>query len=123
MKTYNELFANNLKYYLNKRGLSQAELSRQVGSSSGNISEWCSGKKLPGNMATFMKLASALSVTVADLFDVQHNEHNRRVAAYASVIAEDELLQAAVAELVKVPAADLPRVIEMLKIFSKEVDK
>lgn len=120
MKTYNDLFANNLKYYLNRRGISQAELSRQIGTSTATVSDWCNGNKMPGNMTSLMKLASVLSVTVADLFDVHHNDHNRRVAAYAAVLAEDELLQAAAEELVKIPAEDLPRVIEMLKIFSRE---
>lgn len=120
MKTYNDLFANNMKYYLNRRHLTQAELARRVCVSTATVSDWCNGNKLPGNMATYMKIASVFSVAVADLFDVTHNELSRRAAAYAAALAKNELLQMAADVLVKVPTEDLPRIIGMLKIFARE---
>lgn len=122
MNDYNELFANNLKYYLNLRGYSQAELSRLVEVSTATISDWCNGKKIPGSMKAYMKLAAALSITVADLFDVYHHEQLRRLAAYAERISESVELQSAVEVLARVPNEDLPRVTEMIKIFARKED-
>ena len=42
-----EVFANNLKNYLEKAGKTQKELSEIVGVSSATVNEWCKAKKYP----------------------------------------------------------------------------
>lgn len=124
MRVYNDVFANNLKYYLAEAGLSQAELSRRMGVSTATISDWCNGNKTPGNMEMFNKLAAVLGIQLADLLESENmrgqREQNRRVMKYAALLAHNELLQTAIELLRRVPAEDLPKVIEMIRVFAKE---
>lgn len=126
MRVYNDVFANNLKYYLAEAGLSQAELSRRMGVSTATVSDWCNGNKTPGNMEMFNKLAAVLGIQLADLLESEdmrgQREQNRRVMRYAALLAHDEMLQTAVELLRRVPAEELPKVIEMIKIFARKED-
>lgn len=124
MTIYNDVFVKNLRFYLSSRSLSQAELSRRMGVSTATVSDWCNGHKMPGNMQTFQKLADVLGIELADLLEDEstrgRREQNRRVMLYAAILSEDTMLQTAMDLLRRVPAEDLPRVIEMIKIFAKE---
>ena len=59
---------NRLKEFRKRRGLTQTELARKIGTFQSNISEW-ETKSPPGNYSTRQKLAEALGTTPAVLFD------------------------------------------------------
>lgn len=42
-----QVFAQNLKRYLEMKGLTQLELAEHMGCSSSTVSDWCNGKKYP----------------------------------------------------------------------------
>ena len=46
-KELRELFASNLKYWLEVRGKTQADLRRYMDVSSATASDWCNGRKIP----------------------------------------------------------------------------
>ncbi|MBR6983884.1 MAG: helix-turn-helix domain-containing protein [Ruminococcus sp.] len=46
-KELRELFASNLKYWLERRGKTQADLRRYMEVSSATASDWCNGRKIP----------------------------------------------------------------------------
>lgn len=46
-KEFNKLFSQNLKYYLEKNNLSQAELANRLNVSATSVSYWCQGLKTP----------------------------------------------------------------------------
>ena len=46
-KELKELFASNLKRWLDKRGKTQSDLRKYLAVSAATVSEWCSGKKIP----------------------------------------------------------------------------
>lgn len=45
--TANEVFARNLKQYMEKFGENQTDLARHLGCTSAAVSLWCLGKKIP----------------------------------------------------------------------------
>lgn len=120
MRVVNEVFANKLKYYIDKAGLSQAEFARKINVTPAAVSAWCVGKRLPGNSDMFQTIADALGVTVADLVDENRQEDKRHLLAYANLLRQREDLQTAIELLRRVPAEDLPKVIEMIRVFAKE---
>lgn len=42
-----EIFVKNLRYFMEKRGISQADICRELNVSSATASDWCNGKKHP----------------------------------------------------------------------------
>lgn len=120
MRVSSEVFANKLKYYINRLGISQAEFARRIRVTPAAVSAWCVGKAMPGNAAMFDTIADALGVTVADLVDENRQEDKRHLLAYANLLRQREDLQTAIELLRRVPAEDLPKVIEMIRVFAKE---
>lgn len=47
MKTYNEIFAENLTKLMREKGISQNELARQIGVSVGSVNFWCNAVNVP----------------------------------------------------------------------------
>lgn len=44
---FNKIFSSNLKNYMQKKGITQLELSKLLGVSAQSVSNWCNGKKTP----------------------------------------------------------------------------
>ena len=42
-----EIFAKNLRYLMEAKGITQADICRALDVSSATVSDWCSGKKYP----------------------------------------------------------------------------
>lgn len=63
-----DIFAKNLRYYLNLSGKSQKELAQIIGVSAPTMHEWCAGKKTP-RMDKVQKLANYFGVLNSDLIE------------------------------------------------------
>lgn len=74
----NEIFAKNLKRYMEQSGKTQADIIKDLGVTSGTTSSWCSGKKLP-RMDKVQRLADYFGVTTGDLLEersyIERNEN------------------------------------------------
>lgn len=66
-----EVFQQNLKYYMNARGIDQAYIVNKLGLTASTISDWVNGKKYP-RVDAMQRLADLLGVTIADLTDDQN---------------------------------------------------
>ena len=76
-----EVFAKNLRYYLNKSGKTQKEVARIIGVSAPTFHEWCSGKKTP-RMDKVERLATYFGILKSDLIeDKSEMEKNNDVMA------------------------------------------
>lgn len=62
----NENIGKNIKYYLNRRNISQSELAEYCGVTRGSVSQWCSGNTEP-KTSMIGKVAECLNVEVSDL--------------------------------------------------------
>jgi len=58
----NIIFANNLKTFIQRRGLTQAAVAEAIGVSEATVSQWCSAKKSP-RMSKVDKLCELLQCT------------------------------------------------------------
>jgi transcriptional regulator with XRE-family HTH domain len=63
-----EIFAKNLRYYLNLSGKSQKDLAQIIGVSAPTMHEWCAGKKTP-RMDKLQKLANYFGIQNSDLIE------------------------------------------------------
>ena len=61
-----EIFVKNLRYLMDAKGITQADICREMEVSSATVSDWCSGKKYP-RVDTMQRLADLLGVLFSTL--------------------------------------------------------
>lgn len=61
-----EIFARNLNDIMNRRGITQADIIRELDVSSAAVSNWCTGKKYP-RVDVMQRLADLLDVKLSTL--------------------------------------------------------
>lgn len=69
-REYNEIFAENLKRYLDLNDMSQTDLARRLGVSAQSVTNWCSGKKSP-RMDKVDAMCAIFNCNRSDLMEVQ----------------------------------------------------
>jgi transcriptional regulator with XRE-family HTH domain len=83
-----EIFAKNLNYFLELNGKKQIDLAKHLDCSTGLVSAWCSGRKMPRSERV-KAIADWLHVKMSDLVDDKHelqeegyylNEETKRIA-------------------------------------------
>ena len=67
-----KIFSNNLIYWLNKRGKTQADLYKRMGVSSATVSDWCNAKKIP-RTDKLCDIAVWLMIEISDLIEVKEH--------------------------------------------------
>lgn len=78
-----EIFVRNLRYFMEARGISQADICRELEVSSATASDWCTGKKYP-RVDAMQRLADLLGVTFSTLTTeagMEDYEDQRRLEA------------------------------------------
>jgi len=64
--TAREIFVKNLRFFMESRDVTQADICRELGVSSATVSDWCTGKKYP-RIDAMQKLADLLGVRYSTL--------------------------------------------------------
>lgn len=59
--TAREIFVKNLHYFMEARGITQADICRELNVSSATASDWCTGKKYP-RIDAMQRLADLLGI-------------------------------------------------------------
>jgi len=78
-----ETFAKNLNYFMEKAGITQADICRALSVSSATVSDWCNGKKYPRTDALH-QLADLLGIRFSELTSengVEEHSYRQRVEA------------------------------------------
>ena len=78
-----EIFAKNLRYFMEAKGISQADICRELNVSSATASDWCTGKKYP-RVDAMQRLADLLGVMFSTLtteHGLQDYEDQQRLEA------------------------------------------
>jgi repressor LexA len=81
-----EVFAKNLRYYMELRGKTQKELAEIVGVSAPTMNDWIKGKKFP-RIDKIEILANYFGILKSDLIEVKTTEH-REMQQKNSTLAE-----------------------------------
>lgn len=120
---YRKIIAANIRRYLNEKGWSNAELARQMKVSPTIVGKWLKADKKP----TDQHIDDMCRLFGCDRYDITDEpetvaryRQRKRLVAYSARLENREDLQQCVDLLENVSAEDMPRVIEMIKIFAKE---
>ena len=87
-KNIKEIFASNLRYYLEKSDKTQAELSRSIKVSTGTVADWCTGRSYP-RMDKVERIANLLNIQVSDLIEERSSKHKVYIEKEAIDIVKD----------------------------------
>ena len=115
-----EIFVRNLRYLMNARGISQADICRELGMSSTTVSDWCTGKKYP-RVDAMQRLADLLGVLFSTLTTeggLQDFEDQQRI----EVLHENPTLRLLFDKQRRLDEADLNAVLAVVNAISKERD-
>jgi transcriptional regulator with XRE-family HTH domain len=78
-----EIFIKNLRYIMEKKGITQADICRELNIPSATISNWCTGQRYP-RIDKMQQLADMLGVTYSTLTTesgLQDYDDQRRLEA------------------------------------------
>ena len=78
-----EIFVRNLRFLMDARGITQADICRELNVSSATASDWCTGKKYP-RVDAMQRLADLLGVMFSTLTTeggLQDYEDQKRLEA------------------------------------------
>ena len=115
-----EIFVRNLRYLMNARGVSQADICRELGMSSTTVSDWCTGKKYP-RVDAMQRLADLLGVLFSTLTTeggIQDFEDQQRI----EVLHENPTLRMLFDKQRNMDQTDLNAVLAVVNAISKERD-
>lgn len=118
----NDIFAKNLRKYMERAGKTQKDLSEIVGVSTATFSDWINGKKYP-RIDKIEILANYFGILKSDLIeDKMTDEKEKDNETLASIIVRlrtDEDFLKVVETLNTLDSVRLKGVMEMLHAFSK----
>ncbi len=91
-----EVFANNLRFYLERSGKTQKELAEMVGVSAPTMNDWIKGKKYP-RIDKIEILADYFGILKSDLIEEKKkptdedrlSENRRKLIDFAKSVPED----------------------------------
>lgn len=115
-----EVFAKNLKYYMEKSGKNQKELAEIAGVSAPTFNEWIKGKKYP-RIDKIEILAKYFNIMKSDLIEDNHEmkKNNDTIADIVIRLRVDADYLEVVSNLHKLNTEQLAGVKQMLSAFLK----
>ena len=114
-----EVFAKNLRYYMESRGKSQKELAEIVGVSAPTVNDWLKAKKYP-RIDKIEIMSNYFGILKSDLIEEKTEEH-REMQKKNDIISDvvirmqtDETFSAAVESLYKLDEKKLLSILALL---------
>ena len=123
-----EVFAKNLRYYLERSGKSQKELAEIVGVSAPTINDWIKGKKYP-RIDKIEILADYFGILKSDLIEEKTQEHremqekNDTLVDIVFQLKKDEELFDIVQRITKLDTAEKRQAVKSVLLAFEATDK
>lgn len=114
-----EVFAKNLRYYMESRGKTQKELSEIVGVSAPTVNEWLKAKKYP-RIDKIEIMANYFGILKSDLIEEKTEEHremqkkNDTLSDIVIRLQTDDVFMSAVESLYKQDQKKLLSILTLL---------
>ena len=114
-----EVFAKNLRYYMENRGKNQKELAEIVGVSAPTMNDWLKAKKYP-RIDKIEILAKYFGILKSDLIEEKTDEHremqkkNDTLSDIVIRMQTDDVFLAAVESLYKLDQKKLSSILNLL---------
>lgn len=119
-----EVFAKNLRYYMERSGITQKELAEIVGVSAPTVNEWLKAKKYP-RIDKIEILANYFKILKSDLIEEKTEEHkemqknNDTIVGIIGRLQTDEDFLSLVETLSELDAEKIQGVKQMLSALLK----
>lgn len=117
----NIIFSNNLNYWLEQRGKTQADLYRKMGVSSATTSDWCNGKKTP-RVDKIAAIAKWLMIEISDLISEKPRTEITELDKIIFRIRDDEEFYKIVSNINKLNEFDFSKVNDYIDLLKKAGD-
>ena len=116
-----EIFVKNLRYLMESRGITQADICRELDVSSATVSDWCNGNKYPrpDKMGRLADLLGVLFSTLTTDHGIQDYEDQQRLEA----LHQNPTLRLLFDKQSKLDDTDLNAVLAVVNAISKERDQ
>ena len=115
-----EIFVKNLRYFMEKKGVSQADICRVLNVSSATASDWCNGKKHPRPDA-IGQLADLLGIRFS-MLTTEEGPMNYEDQQRIEVLHENPTLRLLFDKQRRLDETDLNAVLAVVNAISKERD-
>jgi len=115
-----EIFVKNLRYFMEKKGISQADICRELNVSSATVSDWCNGKKHPRPDA-IGRLADLLGVRFS-MLTTEEGPMNYEDQQRLEALHQNPRLGLLFDHTMKMKSADVDFMIQMAERIVKELD-
>lgn len=115
-----EIFVKNLRYFMEKKGISQADICRVLNVSSATASDWCNGKKHPrpdaiGQLADLLGIRFSMLTTEEGPMNYEDQQH-------LEALHQNPRLGLLFDHTLKMDSADVDFMIQMAERIVKERD-
>lgn len=111
------IFSNNLNYWLNRRGKTQADLYKRMDVSSATSSDWCNAKKVP-RADKLVEIASWLMIEISDLLSIKNHETDE-VNDLIFRIRDDEKFRNIVSDISKFDDINLVKLADYIELLKR----
>ena len=115
-----EIFVKNLRYFMEKKGISQADICRVLDVSSATASDWCNGKKHPRPDA-IGQLADLLGIRFS-MLTTEEGPMNYEDQQRLEALHQNPRLGLLFDHTLKMDSADVDFMIQMAERIVKERD-
>lgn len=95
------IFAENLRYYLEQKELTQQDVANYMRCSNSTVSDWCSGKKYP-RVDKMQRLADYLGMTMSQLTSPRDILDDVDIAFYGDYKELDERDKETLRDMVRI---------------------
>lgn len=114
-----EIFVKNLHFLMNARGVSQADICRELEVSSATVSDWCAGKKYP-RIDKMQRLADLLGVAYSTL-TTEHGLKDYEDQQFLEALHQDPQLRLLFDRAVNMSAEDRNKMLQISEIIKGEL--
>ena len=115
-----EIFIKNLRYIMEKKGITQADICRELNIPSATISNWCTGQRYP-RIDKMQQLAEMLGVTYSTL-TTEHGLQDYEDQARLEALHQDPRLGLLFDHTRKMKKEDVDFMIQMAQRILNERD-
>lgn len=116
------IFANNLNFHLKMNNKKKADLARYLGCSTGLVSAWCAGQKMP-RVNTINEICLWFHIEMADLLEDKTEKKNvyekRDAERVANILIENQDMHDLFAICEKMPPEKLKSLLDFLSFNSE----
>jgi transcriptional regulator with XRE-family HTH domain len=114
-----EIFAKNLRYFMEKNKISQADICRELKVSSATVSDWCNGAKYPRPDA-IGHLADLLGVRFS-MLTTEEGPANYKDQERLEAFHQDPRLGMLFDRVLKMPAEDKNKITDIYESILKSI--